>query len=180
MSQRGPRVSTSRQESRISRLEKRDADHGSDLSENGAPITGAIHIERPHDLRKVIEDAVVLARKDPHSTGVAKGRALAYIAGKAAQILPLLEMEDQQEEDWEKLRKEQDEFHEIVTSDPRAYLAAKTLLEITYQRSATTGKPMTITRELEEMKAELVDALVSSAPSNTSTLRIDTSSNAEP
>jgi len=155
MNQRGPRVSTSHQESRISRLEKRDADHRSDLSENGAPITGAIHIERPHDLRKVIEAAVVLVRKDPHSTGVAKGRALAYIAGMAAKILPLLEMEDLQEEDWEKLRKEQDEWYELVTTSPRAHQAVITLFEIAYRRDTATGKPMTITSQLAEMKADL-------------------------
>jgi hypothetical protein len=98
MSQHRSRISTSQQESRISRLEKRDADQEFD-SENEAPIPSPIHLERPSDLLTILEEAVSRVRNDRRSTDVAKGRALAHIVAKAAGILPLVEAENAKAED---------------------------------------------------------------------------------
>ncbi|MGA3198131.1 MAG: hypothetical protein ABSD89_01845 [Halobacteriota archaeon] len=142
-------------EPRISELEKRHGGDGSDLHENVVQTSDSPHIERPHDLRKIIEDAVSFVHNDPKSTGVVKGRALAYIAGIAARILPLFELEELQEEVWEKRRKEQAEWFDLVSSSAKASEAVDTLIEIMFQKSVTTGKPLTITDELEGWKVEL-------------------------
>ena len=59
-----------------------------------------------HCLLAVVEDAISLVRNDRQSTGVAKGRALAYIASIIARMLPLVEAADAQTKDWDKIRRE--------------------------------------------------------------------------
>jgi|GEM_PF-5734463 len=122
MSQHRPSVSPS-EEVRISRLEKRDADYGSD-DKNVAQTSGPVHIERPHDLLKVIENAVELVGNDSRSTGVAKGRALAHIAGIAARILLLVELADAQVAERDTVRKGQS-LAEVIANSPRAREAVK-------------------------------------------------------
>jgi hypothetical protein len=153
MSPHASKSSTGQQEERISRLEKRDAAREAP-AENGAPATAAKHIERPHDLREVIEDAIAFVRNDSQSTDVAKGRALAYIAGIAARILPLLEQEQLQEEDWETTRKGEETLFDLAASDPRVGEAIDTLIECVFGRSTRTGEQLTITDEPGGWKVE--------------------------
>jgi hypothetical protein len=138
-------------------LEKRDAESGFDSLENVAPASDPIHFERPRDLLKVLEDAAALVRNDRRITAAAKGHTLTSIVGAAARIMPLVETADLQEKDWEKTKRQQEELYELVSNSPRAREAVKTLIEISFQRSAATGKPLAITSQLEDLKSELND-----------------------
>jgi len=155
MNQQRSRITTSQHESRISSLEKRHADHGADVPENGA--YGSIHLERPRDQLRVLEEAADLVVNDRRSTAVAKGRTLVSIVGMAAQLLPLVKMADLHEKDWETIKREQDEWFDLLSNSPKARRAINTLLEISVERSATTGEPLTITSQIEDIKAELYD-----------------------
>ena len=68
-----------------------------------------------HCLLAVVEDAISLVRNDRQSTGVAKGRALAYIASIIARMLPLVEAADAQTKDWDKILREQEVVMDFVS-----------------------------------------------------------------
>ena len=68
-----------------------------------------------HCLLAVVEDAISLVRNDRQSTGVAKGRALAYIASIIARMLPLVEAADAQTKDWDKILREQEVVTDFVS-----------------------------------------------------------------
>jgi hypothetical protein len=63
-------------------------------------------VDDVHGLLAVVEGAISFVRNDRQSTGVTKGRALAYIASIIARMLPLLEAADAQTKDWDKIRRE--------------------------------------------------------------------------
>jgi hypothetical protein len=105
----------------------------------------------------VLEEAADLVVNDRRSTAVAKGRTLVSIVGMAAQLLPLVKMADLHEKDWETIKREQDEWFDLLSNSPKARRAINTLLEISVERSATTGEPLTITSQIEDIKAELYD-----------------------
>lgn len=67
-----------------------------------------------HSLLAIVAEAVSLVRNDQQSTGVAKGRALAYIATIVARMLPLVEAADAQVEDWDRIRREQEVAQDFV------------------------------------------------------------------
>ena len=104
MSQYGSRIGTKQQESKISRLEKRQAQRQAD-AENAAPISSPIRLEGPRDVLTIFEEAVSLVRNATKSQDVAKGRALAYIAAKGVAILPLVEAANAQDKDWDEIRR---------------------------------------------------------------------------
>ena len=118
MSQYGSRISTKQQESKISRLEKRQAQRQAD-AENAVPISSPIRLEGPSDVVTLFEEAVSLVRNATESQDVAKGRALAYIASKGVGILSLVEAAKAQAEDWEKKRRLQRAYFEMASRDPR-------------------------------------------------------------
>jgi hypothetical protein len=113
------RISTS-QESRISRLEKRDADDGSGPPENGAAIPNPVRLERPRDMLLLFEGAAALAYNDPRCIGVAKSRALRSIVDAAARIMPMVEMADLHEQDWETKLRAQETLCDLASRSPRA------------------------------------------------------------
>ncbi len=118
MSQYGSKISTKQQESRISRVEKRQAQRQAD-AENAAPTKSPIRLEGPGDVVTIFEEAVSLVRNATKSQDVAKGRALAYIAAKGVGILPLVEAATAQAKDWEKIKRLQRAYFEIAYRDPR-------------------------------------------------------------
>jgi hypothetical protein len=65
------------------------------------------------------EEAASLVRNAKGSLDVAKGRALAYIAVKAADLLPVVEATNAQEEDCDKRKRVQRAIQEIARRDPR-------------------------------------------------------------
>jgi hypothetical protein len=72
-------------------------------------------VDDVHGLLAVVEDAISLVRNDRQSTGVAKGRALAYIASIIARMLPLVEAADAQTKDWDKILREQEVVMDFVS-----------------------------------------------------------------
>ena len=112
------RTIISQHESRISRLEKRQAQRQAD-AKNGAHIPSTSHLEGPLDLLKTVEEGVSLIRNATGSLDVAKGRALASIAEKASGLLSLVEAAKAQAEDWEKKRRLQRAYFEMASRDPR-------------------------------------------------------------
>jgi hypothetical protein len=112
------RTIISQHESRISRLEKRQAQRQAD-AKNGAHIPSTSHLEGPLDLLKTVEEGVSLIRNATGSLDVVKGRALASIAVKAKGILALVEAAKAQAEDWEKKRRYQRALFEMASRDPR-------------------------------------------------------------
>jgi hypothetical protein len=153
MSQYGSKRITKQQESRISTLEKRQAHRQAD-AENAAPMKSPIRLEGPGDVLTLFEEAVSLVRNATNSQDVAKGRALAYIASKGVGILPLLEQEQLQEEDWETTRKGQETLLDLAARDPRVGEAIDTLIKCVFEGSTRTGEQLTA-RELKDWKAEL-------------------------
>ena len=77
-------------------------------------------VDDVHGLLAIVADAVSLVRNDRQSTGVAKGRALAYIATIVARMLPLVEAAAAQAKDWEKIHREHDVMFEMFSRDPEA------------------------------------------------------------
>jgi hypothetical protein len=71
-------------------------------------------VDDVHGLLAIVAEAVSLVRNDRQSTGVAKGRALAYIATIVARILPLVEAADAQVKDWDRIRREQEVAQDFV------------------------------------------------------------------
>jgi hypothetical protein len=112
------RTIISQHESRISRLEKRQAQRQAD-AKNGAHIPSTSHLEGPLDLLKIVEEGVSLIRNATGSLDVVKGRALASIAVKAKELLPLVEAAKAQAEDWEQKRRYQRALSEMASRDPR-------------------------------------------------------------
>jgi hypothetical protein len=119
MSQYESKSITKQHESRISTLEKRQADHLSE-AENGAPIPGPFRLEGPSDVVTLFAEGVSLVRNDTRSTDLAKGQGLISIAVKAAGILPLVEAAKAQEKDWDKIYREQAVWTDIVSKDAKA------------------------------------------------------------
>jgi hypothetical protein len=113
------RTITSQHESRISRLEKRQAQRQAD-AKNGAHIPSTSHLEGPPDLLKIVEEGLSLIRNATGGLDVAKGRALASIAAKGVGMLPLVEAANAKAEDWEKIRRYQRALFEIASRDPWA------------------------------------------------------------
>ena len=72
-------------------------------------------VDDVHGLLAVVEDAISLVRNDRQSTGVAKGRALAYIASIIARMLTLVEAADAQTKDWDKILREQEVVMDFVS-----------------------------------------------------------------
>lgn len=118
MSRHELRTIISQHESRISRLEKRQAQRQADVK-NGAHIPSTNHLEGPLDLLKTVEEGMLLIRNATGSLDVAKGRALASIAVKARGILPLVEAATAQAEEDEEKSRYQRALFEIVSGDPR-------------------------------------------------------------
>jgi hypothetical protein len=131
MSQYGSRISTKQQESKISRLEKRQAQRQAD-AENAAPILSTIRLEGPSDVVTIFEEAVSLVRNATKSQDVTKGRALAYIAAKGVGILPLVEAAKAQAKDWEKIHREQEVIFDIC-SGPQAGKVITDFLELQFK-----------------------------------------------
>ncbi|MGZ4883360.1 MAG: hypothetical protein ACXV2A_05635 [Halobacteriota archaeon] len=132
MSQYGSRISTNQQELRISTLEKRQAQRQAD-AENAAPILSCIRLEGPSDVVTIFEEAVSLVRNATTSQDAAKGRALAYIAAKGVEILPLVEAAKAQAEDWEKIRREQEVIRDICSEDPQAGQVIADFIELQFK-----------------------------------------------
>lgn len=76
-------------------------------------------VDDVHGLLAVAEDAISLVRNDRQSTGVAKGRALAYIASIIARMLPLVEAADAQTKDWDRIRREQEVAMDFVSASAK-------------------------------------------------------------
>ena len=131
MSQYGSRISTKQQESKISRLEKRQAQRQAD-AENAVPILSPIRLEGPSDVVTIFEEAVSLIRNATKSQDVAKGRALAYIAAKGGEILSLVEAAKAQAKDWEKIRREQEVIFDIC-GGPQAGQVITDFLELQFK-----------------------------------------------
>jgi hypothetical protein len=132
MSQYGSKISTRQQESRISTLEKRQAQRQAD-AENAAPISSPICLEGPRDVVTLYEEAASLVRNATKSQDVAKGRALAYIAAKGVVILPLVEAAKAQAEDWEKIQREQEVIFDTYSRDPQAKQVILDYMELTFK-----------------------------------------------
>ncbi|MFZ0924889.1 MAG: hypothetical protein WCE82_11485 [Halobacteriota archaeon] len=132
MSQYGSRISTKQHESKISRLEKRQAQRQAD-AENAAPILSPIRLEGPSDVVTIFEEAVSLVRNATKSQDVAKGRALAYIAAKGVGILPLVEAAKAQAKDWEKIQREHEVIFDICSGDPQAGQVITDFLELQFK-----------------------------------------------
>ena len=111
------RTIISQHESRISRLEKRQAQRQAD-AKNGAHIPSTNHLEGPLDLLNTVEEGLSLIRNATGSLDVVKGRALASIAVKASGILSLVEAAKAQAKDWDKIRRVQRAYFEIASRDP--------------------------------------------------------------
>jgi hypothetical protein len=132
MSQYGSKSITKQQESRISTLEKRQADHLSE-AENGAPIPSPFRLEGPRDVITLFEEAVSLVRNDTRSTDLAKGQGLISIAVKAAGILPLVEAAKAQAKDWEKIYREQEVWTDIVSRNPKTREIIKEMWDLEFE-----------------------------------------------
>jgi hypothetical protein len=132
MSQYGSRISTKQQESKISRLEKRQAQRQAD-AENAVPISSPIRLEGPSDVVTLFEEAVSLVRNATESQDVAKGRALAYIASKGVGILPLVEAAKARAEDWEKIHREQKVWTDIVSKNAKARQTVEDMIDLEFE-----------------------------------------------
>ncbi len=126
------RTITSQHESRISKLEKRQADRETD-AENGAHMPSASHLEGPPDLLKTLEEGISLIRNATQSLDVTKGRALANIAVKAAAILPLIEVVNAQAEDRDKIRREQEVGIDIVSKNAKARQTVEDMMDLEFE-----------------------------------------------
>jgi hypothetical protein len=89
---------------------------------------------------ELLEGAAALAYNDRRCTRVAKSRALRSIVDAAARIMPMVEMADPQEKDWETKLRDQETLCDLVSRSPRTKKARETILEISF-KSDTTDKP---------------------------------------
>ena len=132
MTQHGSRISTKQQESQISRLEKRQAQRQAD-AEKAAPISSPICLEGPRDVLTILEEAASLVRNAKGGLDLAKGRALTYIAVKAADLLPVVEAANAQAKDWEKIQREQEVIFDTYSRDPQAKQVILDYQELTFK-----------------------------------------------
>ena len=132
MSQYGSKISTKQQESKISRLEKSQAQRHAD-AENGALIPSPFRLEGPCDVITLFEEAVSLVRNDTRSTDLAKGQGLISIAVKAAGILPLVEAAKAQAKDWDKIRIEQEVWIDVASRDAKAKEIIEDMIDLEFE-----------------------------------------------
>jgi hypothetical protein len=93
----------------------------------------ASEIETIDDVRGLLavsEEAISLVRNDRQSTGVAKGRALAYIASIVARMLPLVEAADAQTKDWDKIRRQQEVIMDFVSASAKDSQTVEDYIEL--------------------------------------------------